>query len=243
MRAASGPSWLVVLALLAWTAHSYRFNCVFRVWGHSSFRLRPLWCELDRVASSCQRVNSTGLFHIPGYDVSRPYPGKVVDGWTLSIAAMDISRPRTPEESEDYRVVGYSLTIKGPESRIQDAPDGTKILGADSSWGMCAWYWPQIANPTNKALADDGSCSGFLPDACITALEKQATTEYDTSPKYHTVFDTHVECNVLRAPDACGDQLGNSSIATGFTTLGGVPVRYLNGSVHKRGSSAHPSRK
>ena len=69
---------------------------------------------LDAVAAS----NATGLFRIPGPDVSKPFPGEPTTGWTLSIAALDLSNPdpllasaERPDEIEP--MIGYSLTIKG----------------------------------------------------------------------------------------------------------------------------------
>ncbi|KAK4235882.1 hypothetical protein C8A03DRAFT_17415 [Achaetomium macrosporum] len=143
---------------------------------------------LNAVASS----NSTGIFKIPGYDVSKPFPGTSIDGWTLSIAALDLSHPDLAVlDATHQAMIGHSLTIQAPDSLIKSAADGTKMVNADPSWGMCMWtFYPPSSrnkilwnNPTNKPLAEDGSCQGFLSDECIAGLEKWATwSAYPADP-------------------------------------------------------------
>ncbi|KAK3374196.1 hypothetical protein B0T24DRAFT_554094 [Lasiosphaeria ovina] len=137
---------------------------------------------LDAVAAS----NASGLFRIPGYDVSKPFPGEPVDGWTLSVTALDLSQYDYRQADADEAMLGYSLTIRAPDALLAANPDGTKAVRTDPTWGMCMWSFghPSHVNKTrwnnqaNKPLAADGSCKGFLPDACIAALEKQASTSY-----------------------------------------------------------------
>ncbi|KAH6847616.1 hypothetical protein B0I37DRAFT_431312 [Chaetomium sp. MPI-CAGE-AT-0009] len=111
---------------------------------------------LEAVAAS----NATAVYKIPGYDRSAPS-------------------------------VGHSLAIEAPQALLKSNTDGTKIVDTDPSWGMCLWDFggpnqlqkERYNNPDNKPLAADGSCKGFLSDACIAALEK--ATEYAYSPAEH----------------------------------------------------------
>ncbi|KAK3306079.1 uncharacterized protein B0T15DRAFT_534268 [Chaetomium strumarium] len=192
---------------------------------------------LDAVAAS----NSTGVFKIPGYDVSKPFPGTPIDGWTLSMAALDMSHAAVVDATHEP-MVGYSLTIQAPDSLIKNAGDGTKFVNADPSWGMCMWIFSPPPsnnktlwnNPTNKPLADDGSCKGFLSDECIAALEKHATWEaYPADPAKlgsNGQFGSLVGCNTMHFPDECGPNGPGNSLFNA-ASLNGVPVPFLNGSI------------
>lgn len=190
---------------------------------------------LDAVAAS----NSTGLFKIPGYDVSKPYPGEPADGWTISVAALNLSQPF--EYMPMDPMIGYSLKIQAPDSLLKTNTDGTHIVNAHPSWGMCMWNFnaPELNkalwnNPTNKPLAEDGSCKGFLSDACIAALENAAGPyNYEVADSANTsrgIFGSVVTCNPLSVPDECGPH-GPGNAGGSVPSYGGVPVPYLNGSV------------
>ncbi|KAH6615860.1 hypothetical protein B0J18DRAFT_348954, partial [Chaetomium sp. MPI-SDFR-AT-0129] len=176
---------------------------------------------LDAVAAS----NSTGLFKIPGYDVSKPFPGKPIDGWTIRLAAVDLSEPykyagdpSNPLSQYDPNfairgqpMIGHSLKIQAPDSLLEPNPADngkTKIVKTDPSWGMCLWAFGhpnQLSkelynNPTQKPLAADGSCKGFLSDACIAALEKDAGDSYsiaDSAESTRGLFGGLTTCSSL----------------------------------------------
>ncbi|KAK0727757.1 hypothetical protein B0T26DRAFT_695646 [Lasiosphaeria miniovina] len=192
---------------------------------------------LDAVAAS----NASGLFRIPGYDVSKPFPGEPADGWTLSVTALDLSQYDYRQADADEAMLGYSLTIQAPEALLVTNPDGTKTVRTDPTWGMCMWSFghPSHINKTlwnnqaNKPLAADGSCKGFLPDACIAALEKRASTSYwvaDSAAQSKGPYGSMVSCDRVGVPDECGlSGPGNAGFAV--PAYLGVPVPYLNGSV------------
>ncbi|KAK0667102.1 hypothetical protein QBC41DRAFT_203922, partial [Cercophora samala] len=131
---------------------------------------------LEAVESS----NASAIFKMPGYDVSKPYPGAPIDGWTFSVTALDFSTFDYQRADSRTAMIGYSMTIKAPDSLLADNLDGTKKVNVDPSWGMCMWTWSpphhtQKAlwnNRENKPLSEDGSCDGFLSKECISALEK-----------------------------------------------------------------------
>jgi hypothetical protein len=185
--------------------------------------------------------NATGIFKIPGYDVSKPYPGTPTDGWTLKLAAVDVSHP--PQEWYTNGVltsdamVGYSLTIQAPDALLKPNPaDGTKLVNTDPTWGMCIWNFgspghrnhSRYNNPTNKPLAEDGSCAGFLSDECIAALEKNLRLSYSLATKGR--YGSPLVCQQLSTPDACGEY-GPGNAGSSVPSYGGVPIPFLNGSV------------
>ncbi|KAL2145887.1 hypothetical protein VTI28DRAFT_5969 [Corynascus sepedonium] len=195
---------------------------------------------LDAVAAS----NATGVFHIPGYDVSKPYPGEPIDGWTIHLAALDLSKP-SPYYStgEGQPMVGDSLKIQAPDALLQDndEEDGTKEVRVHPSWGMCLWNFDHPShldknrynNRANKPLAADGSCKGFLSDACVAALEKATEVAYEVADSADTTrgrFGSLVTCSSLGVPDECGEH-GPGGTGAGVPSYGGVPLRFLNGSV------------
>lgn len=171
--------------------------------------------------------NSTGLFDIPGYNVSQSWPGQSVDGWTLSVAAVDVSLGGLDDNDllglNDYgRMVGYSMTIKAPDALMKPNTDGTQIVDVNNDWGMCFWNWesPDFGNFSlynnreSKPLATNGSCTGFLSDACITALENSGATTYDLLDKPTGPYNTRVRCSdFLDTPAECGGTVGGTTFA------------------------------
>ncbi|KAL2130415.1 hypothetical protein VTI74DRAFT_6504 [Chaetomium olivicolor] len=201
--------------------------------------------------NAVETSNATGIFKIPGYDVSKPYPGEPMDGWTLSMAALDFSKVDEKVADEYQPMLGFSLRIKAPDPLIKAHNDGTKIVNTHSSWGMCLWNFHQPGstawawnNPDNKPLAEDGSCKGFLSDDCIAALEKTASKSYyvaESATADDTPYRTRVRClplefeelEVCRGMDPGGPGPGNTSWVS--PSSHGVAIPYLNGSVTSSG--------
>ncbi|KAK1763027.1 hypothetical protein QBC33DRAFT_550771 [Phialemonium atrogriseum] len=202
-----------------------------------SGRVGPFDANSTEWLQAVDESNSTGLFHIPGYDVSKPFPGKPMDGWTFSVAAIDVP---TGRERHIYseRMVGYSMTLRAPDKLIKANAAGTKAVSVDSSWGMCLYNWETPTfnnrswynNPGNKPLADDGSCVGFLSDECIAALEKAASTGYFIEDLPIGPYDSRLRCTDVKTPVECGETVGNVT-GSPLRTFLGVPIQYLNGSV------------
>jgi hypothetical protein len=170
--------------------------------------------------------NSTGLFNIPGYNVSQSWPGEPIDGWTLSVAAVDVSLGDLSDIEPlgyDYeRMVGYSMTVKAPDALLKPNTGDSKIVDVNNDWGMCFWNWesPEFGNLSlynnrdNKPLAANGSCTGFLSDACITALENSGATAYDLLDKPIGPYNTRVRCaEFLDTPAECNGTVGGTTVA------------------------------
>ncbi|KAL2125573.1 hypothetical protein VTJ04DRAFT_1938 [Mycothermus thermophilus] len=190
--------------------------------------------------------NATGVFRIPGYDVSKPWPGQPMDGWTISLAMLDFPSTERWCSNGDCRgngLVGDSITIQAPDALLKEGEqEETKIVNAHPSWGMCAWIFhapsqlhpERFNNIENRPLADDGSCVGLLSDECIAALKQGTRYSYlvASSPEEAwTRFPDQVTmCRKLTAPKECGKK-GPGNNPSGVPTYGGIPVPYLNGSV------------
>ncbi|KAK0610907.1 hypothetical protein B0T14DRAFT_315440 [Immersiella caudata] len=186
---------------------------------------------LNHIASS----NATATFPLTLPDISKPYPGTPIEGWTLSLAMLDIPDPERNSNRDDS-MLGYASILKAPDSLLVSTSGGPKEVNAHSSWGMCLWNFGEplrgeVNNPNNSPLARNGSCAGFLSAPCLAKLEEQAKRSWrvDNSGR-NSKFGSKVICNTLNTPDECGPNgPGNSGSAT--RSYEGVPLRYLNGSV------------
>jgi len=229
-------SLLRLLALAALQSSSLAFlgDPTFGGYGTSE-RASPYDANSTAFLSLVAASNATSLFHLPLPDISKPFSttASPLPGWSLSLSALSI-----PDTTEP--LVGYALTLKAPSSLLRDSLDGTRLVNAHPSWGMCIWNFGEPVenlsnNAENKPLSEDGSCAGFLSPGCIAALEKQATRSYSIMDEKKALaagsqFGSRVLCSTLTAPVECGkDGPGNAGTAT--RSYNGVPMRYLNGSV------------
>ena len=209
-------------------------------------RVGPYDANSTAFLEAMKESNSTAVFKIPGYDVSKPFPGQPIDGWTLRVVALDLSNPKYGQEIIDGNsrvMVGDALVIKAPDSLLETQPDDTRTVDAHPSWGMCIWDFGQPVeekekwnNPENKPLNEDGSCRGFLSDACVAALEREASKGPVYQIRSSTAgaasrYGSVVSCRSLRAPDECGENGPGNAGRASVPSYPGVPVPYLNGSV------------
>jgi hypothetical protein len=184
----------------------------------------PYDANASQFLNAVDTSSATGLFKIPGYDVSKPYSGEPMEDWTISIAALQLTRSHWYREVDagpwgqnQSAMLGHSIKIQAPDSLTKTNADGTKTVNTDPTWGMCMWDWGLVShqnktrwnNPDNKPLAADGSCKGFIPDTCITALEKVASTSYtlynSSTTKGHTKYGSPVGCyHLIIMSNACG---------------------------------------
>jgi hypothetical protein len=143
--------------------------------------------------------NSTGLFNIPGYNVSQSWPGEPIDGWTLSVAAVDVSLGDLSDIEPlgyDYgRMVGYSMTVKAPDALLKPNTGDSKIVDVNNDWGMCFWNWesPEFGN---------------------FSLYNNRDTAYDLLDKPIGPYNTRVRCaEFLDTPAECNGTVGGTTVA------------------------------
>jgi hypothetical protein len=101
------------------------------------------------------QANATSkVQQIPGYDNHLPYPGKPIDGWTVSWSVAH----RPINESASWTSSGFQ--ISPPESN-------SKLDGHDT-WGTCGTH---VFIDGSKDLKDvDSLCKGIISDSCQKAL-------------------------------------------------------------------------
>ncbi|KAL2271404.1 hypothetical protein VTJ83DRAFT_775 [Remersonia thermophila] len=219
----------------------------FGGYGSSPGRIGPFDANSTEFEQAIAASNATGIFHIPGYDVSKPWPGEPMDGWAIQLAMFDFPfstrRSCINDKCDGNAAIGHSMKVRAPESLLKPGEEeGTQVVNAHPSWGMCVWNYAspphrtpdRFNNKDNRPLADDGSCVGFLSDECIAALERATRDSYSVASSVNESrawFPGQVTtCGSLPTPDECGDYgPGNAGIAV--PSSGGVPVPYLNGSV------------
>ncbi|KAF4464548.1 hypothetical protein FALBO_8612 [Fusarium albosuccineum] len=196
---------------------------------------------LDAVAKS----NASGSVSFKGYDVSKPWPGKPMDGWTISATGVDLSKG--PDFSHGYLpqayyqpTIGDDVRVIAPESLYTTKSNlserGRPVVEVHSSWVFCAWLWflPSYGNastannPKNLEAKADGSCSPWLSDDCIKALEKQASTSYSLNYEPRGVYGSRHRCGDIDIPEECSVPY----LDDGQPLLDdwGIPLAYLNGS-------------
>lgn len=171
-----------------------------------------LWA--DAVANS----NSTGTYTMPGYDVSKPWPGAPLSGWTLSKTAVDLSK--LPGESKLREgitaVVASDVRIIAPESLYEpsknESDHGKPVVNVHPDWVFCAWRWfdpPWVdiheaaANDSDLAIPEDGSCARLLSEECINAVERQARTAYSFIDGRMGEYGVRHMCSGIKTPDEC----------------------------------------
>lgn len=218
-----------------------------------SGRIGPYDANSTEFESAVAASNATAVFQIPGYDVSKPFPGEPMAGWTVSLAALDLSHSLrvycTNGDCQGDGMVGHSMAIRAPDALLRPDEGGRSVVvDAHPSWGMCIWDYgsPSFRRPErynnqdNRALNPDGSCAGFLSDACIAALERATRDAYSVAPsaaEARTSFPGQLTtCGRLRLPDdayvsdVCGEHGPGNAGGAAIPSYGGVPVPFLNGS-------------
>ncbi|KAK6067268.1 hypothetical protein SCUP515_10240 [Seiridium cupressi] len=205
-------------------------------------RVGPYNANSEEWLQAVKASDFTGIFNIPGYDVSKPWPGNTVDGWRSLVVAMDVSGS---SYFEAERMVGYSMTLEAPNGSIGPSADGdgAVIVDLNPSWGLCFWNWesPSYGNKSlynhqdTKPLATDGCCTVLLSDTCIAALEKEAATDYYISDETYGPYNSTLVCRAFDTPSECGEAVGNSfaPMVASKSSLSnsGLPIQYLNGPV------------
>ncbi|KAH9896322.1 hypothetical protein F4778DRAFT_783598 [Xylariomycetidae sp. FL2044] len=134
--------------------------------------------------------NATGSYPVAGFDVTKPYPGEPIDGWTLDISvAAEI--PTTPNGSEF--VTGVGLQLKAPRALLTNASDvAGGVLPADNStWRLCLMgFSSKLSGDANA----DGTCTGILDDDCISDLKSLATSIGSTYSQFACPNDLPSSC-------------------------------------------------
>jgi hypothetical protein len=148
-----------------------------------------------------------------------------MDGWVIEVTAVDLLRKPVTKETfrhEDYpryEVIGDDIKIIAPKSLYKPSTNASDakapIVNAHNDWVFCAWDWfnpsysnqSQWRNPDNLDAKPDGSCEQWIPEPCIKAIEKQASTAYSMNYEPRGFYRSRYTCEDLDVPEEC---LGNT---------------------------------
>ncbi|KAF3023627.1 hypothetical protein E8E14_012723 [Neopestalotiopsis sp. 37M] len=163
-------------------------------------------------------INASGLVLFPGYNVSQPFPGTLIDGWSLELDVMADVPASVRQEGKTGFATIENIYVTRPQSVIDD------------SWRICAAWLGRV----EVSEDDDGSCSSALDQDCLDGLSARLRNDNARRGR----------CGLPGAiPEACGDRLGPMSMGTGtlsFNKTGGIGDReLLVTSVEDGASSVH----
>ncbi|KAM7197914.1 hypothetical protein V8F20_006362 [Naviculisporaceae sp. PSN 640] len=237
--------------------------------GYSQPSLGRLWpydANSPEFLGALAKSNATGVYKARGYNVSIPWGEekfrKPLDGWTFSVAALEIPGP--PPRYQDNPVVigtqtvdvnstlGFSLTLKAPDSLIKSDDKGNNRVNGHPSWGVCIYVLEPTrmdgswGSPNNKTLSQDSSCHEYLSNECLQALPSSLDIWHTVAPDPTNPYGSVVKCHydwVGEASRACSEMWPENRTSAdslfGFgegewfnlPSLDGAPIPYLNGSV------------
>ncbi|KAH9238148.1 hypothetical protein K456DRAFT_50333 [Colletotrichum gloeosporioides 23] len=236
--------WLLIAALYAIIDSGAHASCI---WGFGGYA-EPCGAQFigadDKIwTDAVENSNSSGTYAMPGYDVSKPWPGSPMDGWKIAMAAVDLDHEQRGEAGSllgGRATIGDDIKIIAPESlyvpSANESDHGQPVVNANADWVFCAWRWfsppyrnqSLAMNPDNLEAPEDGSCKQWLPDACIQAVEKLASTAYWLNSKPKGVYGSRHTCFDLDVPEECSStkSVDNDPLLPTW----GIPLQYLNGS-------------
>lgn len=133
---------------------------------------------------------------VPGYDYREPYPGKPIDGWTVSWGVAN----RRINDSASWTASGISL----------NPPEVLITSDTDETWAVCGSH--VFFDGVKDTTAVDPLCKGIISDSCQEALlagvqKSQICFEEDKIPK---------EC----AKDFEGRQVGSLDTRGTYASIG-----------------------
>ncbi|KAK2739053.1 hypothetical protein CKAH01_18707 [Colletotrichum kahawae] len=211
--------WLFIVALCAIIDSGAHASCI---WGFGGYA-EPCGAQFigadDKIWTvAVENSNSSGTYTMPGYDVSKPWPGSPMDGWKIAVAAVDLDHEQRGEAGSllgGRATIGDDIKIIAPESLYvpssNESDHGKPVVNANADWVFCAWRWfsppygneSLAMNPDNLEAPEDGSCKQWLPDACIQAVEKQASTAYWINSEPKGIYGSRHKCFDLDVPEEC----------------------------------------
>ncbi|KAI0598923.1 hypothetical protein F4775DRAFT_165382 [Biscogniauxia sp. FL1348] len=155
--------------------------------------------------------NATGGTSITGYDITQPWPGQAVDGWTLSLnISRDIPGSErqdgegTGEQQQQQTYTGTSIFLRAPEGVRADLA-ATANATDETTWKICVVFIPNGPQEQDGDSAN-GTCAGnFLSGQCVDELQQAYTDKFAQNQDcYGTPPST---------PASCGDVLNTANFS------------------------------
>nr|XP_036586249.1 uncharacterized protein CTRU02_03634 [Colletotrichum truncatum]KAF6796656.1 hypothetical protein CTRU02_03634 [Colletotrichum truncatum] len=187
--------------------------------------------------------NHSTTVALPEYNVSQPWPGTPIDGWTITNTAIDLSRYNAVIEEGVVLTgfIGTDIKITAPKSlyvpSTNESDHGLLNVNAYPDWAFCMWAWSQSMKD-NGTLAEssssqdqpaDGSCEQLASKECIAALEKAASTAYTMNYELReSTNGMRHHCDGITVPQECyGSRFDTKDR---FWEDLNTPLQVLNGS-------------
>ncbi|KAI1174397.1 hypothetical protein F4777DRAFT_553936 [Nemania sp. FL0916] len=160
--------------------------------------------------------NATGNNSVIGFDVSKPWPSKQVDGWHLSInATRDIpgSETMNPSNATGKAFTGTSIFLQAGDD-LHSAFDDPAAVN-ETTWKICVVVIPDVPQDNTTAPAENGTCAMLAPQ-CVSDLEKA----------YKDKFARGQDCygSPPPTPASCGDKVN-----TGRFNVQQLPLDSIRG--------------
>jgi hypothetical protein len=99
--------------------------------------------------------------NVTGYDLSRGWPSREVDGWTLSLSVFG---DKPYDEKRHLTATQFNYTSP---TQSGNSTDNQRANG----WGLCG-YFAWVEYDTNAEV--DSGCKGVISDQCREALQNKA---------------------------------------------------------------------
>ncbi|KAF5020012.1 hypothetical protein F66182_7948 [Fusarium sp. NRRL 66182] len=180
----------------------------------------PSDTSVEEWESFFSQPNATGSYAFDGYNISGPYPPTgTLSGWEATIQIANVSG----EDGGSY--LGTSIGIKAP--RDLELPTANSSRSNESDWHICVAFWDPLdfkEGVVDDGQDDDGSCSSFLSEECIQAIQRRADQFLRWDNRTQGCGDART------VPRECEDYYSergienSSSFGTNLTVLDGRPL-------------------
>ncbi|KAF6832257.1 alpha-glucanase [Colletotrichum musicola] len=168
----ASPKILALLALSPLAAAQSR--AVTRVTRNSD---APYYINAPDWASYFTSPAYSAAYPFDGPDVSQPYPGSMIDGWSVSVAVQNgipldkASQGQTTALNRGKHIAGVRVTLNPPGGLLK-SEDGEWEL--HDSWRICYSQMELTVNSTfmNRLRNDDGSCGGWWDQQCLRGIQR-----------------------------------------------------------------------
>ncbi|KAH8652041.1 hypothetical protein BX600DRAFT_440955 [Xylariales sp. PMI_506] len=168
--------------------------------------------------------NATGGVQITGFDISKDWPGEVVDGWELginvtkSLTSAQLLSSSDQISGEDQQLfTGTSIYLKAPPNVINAVRTAQIATNADASttWMICVFFITDAPSGEVDRSDNNGTCKAYSSQ-CVTDLQAA----------YVERFAQEQDCfgAAPMMPQSCGGLLDPAN----FTTQP-FSIPYLNG--------------
>lgn len=179
------PKILALLAALPPLAAAQSQDAVTRVTRNTN---GPYYIDGLDWASYFTDPDYSAAYPLDGPDVSQPYPGRMIDGWSVSVAVQNgIPLEKALENQataadRGRHIAGLRVTLN-PPGGLLGGSDGRWDL--HESWRIC--YSQMEMTPNSTAMrrlgSDDGSCGGWWDGMCLRSIRSAVARAWSNTDR------------------------------------------------------------